>query len=38
MGNKVECAICTKLVEPLDERNGEMLCEECYQSEVKNDD
>jgi len=26
-----ECAVCAKEIEALDEFNGEMMCEDCYQ-------
>lgn len=28
---KTECAICGKEVENLEVRNGEMMCEKCYE-------
>lgn len=27
---KTECAVCTKEIEVLEEFNGEMLCQDCY--------
>lgn len=27
---KTECVVCTKAIEVLDDFNGEMMCEECY--------
>lgn len=30
---KTECVICTKEIEVLDEFNGEMMCQECYNDE-----
>lgn len=28
--NKTECVICTKEIELLEDYNGEMMCEDCY--------
>lgn len=33
MINKIECSICEKEIEILDEYNGEPMCEECYHEE-----
>lgn len=30
---KTECVICTKEIEVLEEFNGEMMCQECYEKE-----
>ncbi|WP_255407403.1 hypothetical protein [Sporosarcina sp. P13] len=30
--NKSECVVCGKEIEVLDQFNGEMMCEECYQN------
>lgn len=30
MGNKIECTVCTKEIEILEEYNGEPMCDECY--------
>lgn len=27
---KTECIVCTKEIDALDEFNGEMMCQECY--------
>lgn len=27
---KTECAVCTKEIEVLEQFNGEMLCQDCY--------
>jgi len=27
-----QCAVCAKEIEQLDEHNGEMLCQECYEA------
>lgn len=27
-----QCAVCAKEIERLDEHNGEMLCQECYEN------
>ncbi|WP_255397530.1 hypothetical protein [Sporosarcina sp. P21c] len=29
--NLTECVVCGKEIEVLDQFNGEMMCEECYQ-------
>lgn len=31
---KIECVICEKEIEPLDEFNGEMMCQECYENPI----
>lgn len=31
---KTECAVCTEEIETLDEFNGEMMCEDCYEKEI----
>lgn len=28
--SKTECAVCMKVIKVLEEFNGEMMCEECY--------
>lgn len=28
--NKTECVICTKEIKIIDNYNGEMMCQECY--------
>ena len=30
--NKTECVVCGKDIEVLEQFNGEMMCEECYQN------
>lgn len=30
--NKTECVVCGKEIEVLEQFNGEMMCEECYQN------
>lgn len=30
---KTECVVCMKEIELLDEFNGEMMCQECYNDE-----
>lgn len=27
---KTECVVCTKAIEVLEDFNGEMMCQECY--------
>ena len=39
--NKTECVVCGKEIEVLEEFNGEMMCQECYEdpdNEVFTDD